>query len=75
MKTSLLKSAVRNNDIEPHVSKLIELLFIRGSYTVCRDVLESRQIGKAFKLVSPKQRTKHQFVMTTLSVLINLLVC
>ena len=54
MKTSLLKSAVRNNDIEPHVSKLIELLFIRGSYTVCRDLLESRQIGRAFKLVNPK---------------------
>ena len=37
-----------------HVSKLIELLFIMGSYTVCRDVLESIQIRRAFKLVNPK---------------------
>ena len=37
-----------------------------GSYNVYRDVLESRQIGRTFKLVYPKQ--KCQFVMT-LSVL------
>ena len=37
-----------------HVSKLIELLFIKGSYTVYKDVLESRQIGRPFKLVNPK---------------------
>ena len=30
------------------------MLFIRGSYTVYRNVLESRQIRRAFKLVNPK---------------------
>ena len=37
-----------------HVSKLIELLFKGDSYTVYRDVLESRQVGRTFKLVNPK---------------------
>ena len=37
-----------------HDLKLIELLSIRGSYTVYRDVLESRRMGRAFKLVNPK---------------------
>ena len=32
----------------------MELLFITGSYTVYNDVLESRQIRRAFKLVNPK---------------------
>ena len=27
---------------------------LRGSYTVYRDVLENRQVGRAFKLVHPK---------------------
>ena len=58
MNTSLLKSALRNNDIELRKNlacfQLIELLFIMGSYTVYRDVLESIQIRRAFKLVNPK---------------------
>ena len=62
MKTSLLKSLVRNNDTESQknlaFSKLIELLFIRRSYTLYRDVLESRQIGRVFKLVNPKHENQ-----------------
>ena len=41
-----------------HVSKLIELLFIKGSYTVYRDALESRQIRKALKLVNRKHEDR-----------------
>ena len=51
MKTSLLRSAVRNSDIE---SPKNLVCFQKGSYTVYRDVLESRHIGRAFKLVNPK---------------------
>ena len=65
MKKSPLKPAVRNNNTESQknlVSKLIELLFIMGSYTFYRDVLESRQIGRAFKLVNPKHEDQESII-------------
>ena len=50
--------ALRNNDIESQNNlpcfETYTTLFIRESYTVYRDVLESRQIGRVFKLVNPK---------------------
>ena len=65
LKKSPLKPAVRNNNTESQknlVSKLIELLFIIGSYTFYRDVLESRQIGRAFKLVNPKHEDQESTI-------------
>ena len=32
--------------------------FIRGSYTVYRDFLESRQMGRTFKLMNPKHEDR-----------------
>ena len=61
MKTSLLKLVVTNNDIELQKNLVcfhIKLLFIRGSYTVYKDVLESRHIGRAFRLVNPKHEDR-----------------
>ena len=50
--------ALRNNDIESQNNlacfETYRTLFITESYTVYRDVLESRQIGRVFKLVNPK---------------------
>ena len=58
MKTSLLKSALRNNDIESQKNlacfQTYRTVVHKGCYTVYRDLLESRQIRRAFKLVNPK---------------------
>ena len=32
--------------------------YLRGSYTVYRDVLESRHVGKTFKLVNHKHKDR-----------------
>ena len=51
-------------------------VFIRGSYTLYRNVLESIQIGRAFKLVNHKHEDRASVHNdNSLSVLINLLVC
>ena len=55
-----------------HVSKFIELMF-KGELTVCRDVLENRQVGRMFKLVNPKHKDCVSVCNNCLSH--NLLVC
>ena len=48
----------RNNDIELQKNlawfQTYLTVVYKGSYTVYRDILKSRQIGRAFKLVNPK---------------------
>ena len=46
---------------------------LRGSYTVYRDVLESRQVGRTFKLVNPKHENRTSVRNDSLN--FNLFVC
>ena len=46
---------------------------LRGSYTVYRDVLESTQVGRTFKLVNPKHEDRASVHNDSLS--LNLFVC
>ena len=70
-----LKIMTLNHKKIQHVSKFIELLFIRGYYIVYRDVLESRQIRRAFKLVNPKYEDQASVRNGNSLGQINLLVC
>ena len=70
-----LKIMTLNHKKIQHVSKFIELLFIRGYYIVYRDVLESRQIRRAFKLVNPKHEDQASVRNGNSLGQINLLVC
>ena len=70
-----LKIMTLNHKKIQHVSKFIELLFIRGYYIVYRDVLESRQIRRAFKLVNPKHEDQASVRNSNSLGQINLLVC
>ena len=45
---------VRNDNESLYVSKLIDPIFKRKSHCL-QDALESRQVGRTFKLVNPKQ--------------------
>ena len=57
-KLGLLKLAVRNNDIESQKNlacfQTYRTVVCKGELSVYKDVLESRKIGRAFKLVNPK---------------------
>ena len=48
-------------------------LGLRGSYTAYGDVLESRQVGRTFKLVNPKHEDRASVRYESLS--LDLLVC
>ena len=48
-------------------------LGLRGSYTAYGDVLESRQVGRTFKLVNPKHEDRASVRCESLS--LDLLVC
>ena len=66
-----LEMALSREKIQ-HNSKLIELMF-KGELTVYRDVLESRQLWRTFKLVNAKHKDQSPVRNDSLSV--NLLVC
>ena len=55
----LENNRVRNNDIEPKKISMFRNLYnscLRVSYTIYRDVLESRQVERMFELMNPKHK-------------------
>ena len=80
MKTSLLKSALRNNDIESQKNlayfQIYRNVVYKGELHCLRGMFQKvdRQ-GAHLNVWALNMWTKHQLVKTTLSVLINLLIC